>query len=822
MRNRRLPASPALFAVLCTASLFAADRISGPIDDSRRAILPGHVRTISSAYVDEGAADPSQAMGDLVLFLKPSPAQAAARDRLIADLHNPASPNYHQWLTPEQYADRFGASASDASKIASWLESQGFQVGWVGRGRSLIVFKGTAGIVESVFHPALHRFRSAHTVHYSNVRNPSIPQALADVVLALGGLDDFLPEPDGRLTPADTSSTGTHTLAPDDLATIYDFSSLLSSGIDGAGQSLVIAGESEVQISDIATFRSQYNLPTQNLQMISVPGMTNPGYSSSQGEADLDLEMSGSVARNATFLFVYTSNAYNAVSYAIDQALAPVVSASFHIGCDTSVAPSELASYRTLAQQGNTEGITWVNSSGDIGAAGCDNNGVSIAKDGLATRFPADIPEVTGVGGTTFNEGTGNYWAATNTANGASALSYIPEAVWNDTNSGGIEASTGGVSSFFSKPSWQAGPGVPNDGQRDQPDVALAASGDHDPFMVVSKGQTEASGGTSGAAPMFSGMLTLLNQYLVSNGAQSKPGLGNVNTLLYSLAQNAPTAFHDITAGNNIVPCQVGTPDCSTGLMGYNAGPGYDLCTGLGSIDVAKLAAAALAKLNISKPAITATGNGASFQSVYAPGMILSVFGSNLGQAEQTASTLPLPDQMQGFTATVNNISAPLYYVSPTQVNMQIPYGIAPGAATLTVSQGGESTSAQIQIAAAAPGIFTDANGNTVPYASGAPGQTLILFITGDGEVSPALATGSAPASSTPLSSLPKSILPVTLTIGDKTANIAFDGIPYGLVGVTQINFVVPSGLASGPQPVVVTVGTAASKAATFTITGGS
>ncbi len=218
-------------------------------------------------------------------------------------------------------------------------------------------------------------------------------------------------------------------------------------------------------------------------------------------------------------------------------------------------------------------------------------------------------------------------------------------------------------------------------------------------------------------------------------------------------------------------------------------------------------------------PVIQGTANGASFAVSYAPGMIVSIFGSQLAASTQIAAAVPLLTLMQNFEATVNGVLTPLYYVSPTQVNAQIPYGTPPGPATLTVYQGSQSASAQIQIAAAAPGIFTDASGNTVPYASGSAGQTLLLFLTGDGEVTPPLPTGTAPDPSIPIGSLPKSTLPLSLTIGGQPAQIVFDGIPYGLVGATQINFVVPSGLAPGPQPVVVKVGTAQSKSATFTIT---
>jgi subtilase family serine protease len=207
------------------------------------------------------------------------------------------------------------------------------------------------------------------------------------------------------------------------------------------------------------------------------------------------------------------------------------------------------------------------------------------------------VPAVTAVGGSEFNEGNGNYWAGTLGPNLGSAMGYIPEGAWNDEalamrgNLGGFAAGGGGVSFYFSKPSWQTGPGVPSDGARDVPDVVLTASALHDPYALISGGNFLPDGGTSASAPSFAGIVTLLNQYLVRTGAQAQPGLGNINPMLYSLAQSTPTAFHDITTGNNIVPCVTNsTPDCTNGSMGYSAGPGYDFVTGLGSVDAYNLA----------------------------------------------------------------------------------------------------------------------------------------------------------------------------------------------------------------------------------------
>ena len=248
--------------------------------------------------------------------------------------------------------------------------------------------------------------------------------------------------------------------------------------------------------------------------------------------------------------------------------------------------------FRSLAQQANAQGITWLASSGDTGAAACDPNpaGEPLATNGLAVEFPASIPEVTSVGGTEFNEGGGIYWSATNGPTGGSAQLYIPEIGWNDTPALSVlEASGGGASSFYLKPSWQNGPGVPNDNARDVPDVSLAASAYHDGYSIFAFGNLVTTGGTSASTPSFAGIVALLNHYLVSNGLQSQPGVGNINSKLYRLAQSPNHVFHDISSGSNIVPCAPGTPNCVNGSLGYSAGPGYDMVTGLGSVDVYNL-----------------------------------------------------------------------------------------------------------------------------------------------------------------------------------------------------------------------------------------
>ena len=192
------------------------------------------------------------------------------------------------------------------------------------------------------------------------------------------------------------------------------------------------------------------------------------------------------------------------------------------------------------------------------------------------------------MGGTQFDDAGGGYWASTNSTTQASALGYIPERVWNDNGIGGIGGGGGGASIVFPRPSWQTGPGVPAGTARLIPDISLSSSALHVGYFVYSGGVAY-FGGTSVAAPVMAGVTALLNQYLVQTGAVPAAGLGNINPNLYRMAATTTDVFHDIVNGDNGVACANGTPDCVNGYFGHSAGPGYDLATGLGSIDADKL-----------------------------------------------------------------------------------------------------------------------------------------------------------------------------------------------------------------------------------------
>ncbi len=1026
--------------VLPLSTLCGQTRFSGPIDINQRVVLRGSAHPMARAEFDIGPLDPARKIGPVILGLKPSALQQAALERLLGEQQDRASANYHKWLSPEEYADRFGAGREDVAAVAAWIESHGLTVEHRARARNWIGFSGTVAQLQAALHVELHRYRINGEEHFANASEVSIPAALEPIVSAFLGLNDLETKP--RTKPRFTNGDGTHSLAPADIDTIYNIAPLHASGITGTGQKITVVGGSAIKIDDIRMFQSKFKLPQNDPQTVLFG--PDPGINVAQEEGDLDIEWIAAVAPNATIIYVYSQLFVGAYFYAVDQNLAPVLSISVANCEPVNVGLS--GAYRAIAQQANVQGMTVVAGTPDSGAAGCDVWFQSpIAVNGLAVSLPASIPEVTAVGGTEFNESGGNYWGASNTADGGSALSYIPEMAWNDTavlNT--LAGSGGGRSILFPKPAWQSGPGVPNDGARDVPDVALAASYYHDGYWDCAGGICRnRNGGDSFATPIFAGMVVLLNQQLMSKGILGQPGLGNINPVLYRMAQNTTNVFHDITAGNNIVPCAQ-TPDCIGGQLGYSAGPGYDLVTGLGSVDAFNLISqwdahgtttitvsgySTNLKLSDNTPmTVTVTGseeaaptgsvsiylegthtadptltnplllgtvalrsgstsfqlyggqlnagsntivlsysgdlnyngstatvliagtvptsnsavavsispfpvaeqppdpngftwypfiqlrevagmattltdftvagvsyasliptvfgsnslpahgslqtsnfaykgltpgttlvfgfsgrdasgyvwsqqvnvefgplqqfvvvsfhglrNGASFQEAFAPGMVLSVFGSTLSEATaHLAGAVPLPLTLGGTTVTINGVAAPFYYSSAGQLNIQIPYETKPGPAVLAVtfktSVNQQTDRYSFTVSPSAPGIFVGPGKATVPFASGHRGQTLTLFITGEGEVSPPIPTGASPAPGTPVGSLPKPKLPVSMTIGGVKADIVFIGIPVGLVGTTQINFTVPANAPLGVQPVVVTVGGVASPPANFTV----
>ncbi len=620
------------FAQTSNTSLHA--RISAEVSSSQRTLLPGSLHPLAQAKFESGRLAAGTKLEGISIYFSRTPGQEANLQALLAAQQNPTSPQYHQWLSPEQYASRFGMAASDIAKVQNWLEQQGFAVDSVARSRNMIRFSGNVGQVEAAFATEIHKFNvpigGKLEQHIAPSTELSVPTALAGVVLSVRNLDDFKPKsmlrlPSNRPTaarPAFTSgSTGYIYTSPGDISTIYDVKPLNGAGFTGNGQTIAIMGQSAIVNSDIEAFQTAAGLTVKDPTSLLVPNSGNSTiYSGDEGESDLDLEWSGAMAPGANILFVYTGDnlnsggVFDSLQYTVDNKLAQIISLSYG-ECEFDLGSANAAAEEIITSQAAAQGQTILAASGDQGSTACFNansTDTTAQQEALNVNYPASSPYVTGIGGTEFNEGgnTGTYWSS-NGSNDviSSALSYIPEVVWNDDPAGGgLSATGGGVSTLFPKPTWQTGvPGIPSDGKRDVPDISLDASNDHDSLLLCtsdtsnwqsgqvssctqgfrdsSTGALTVAGGTSFSTPIFAGMVALINQK-----QNYTSGAGLINPTLYTLASNATTyasAFHDITSGTN--DCTAGSSYCS-GMIGYSAGVGYDLTTGLGTVDLSNLA----------------------------------------------------------------------------------------------------------------------------------------------------------------------------------------------------------------------------------------
>ncbi len=633
----RLSALAALLSLSCiSVAQRPAPRIRGPIEAAPSVALQGSLDPHLRAAVDLGPLAPDTSIPGVTLVFNRSAAQQADLDQLLAAQTDPASPLFHHWLTPGEFADRFDAARSDIAAAQTWLQSRGFSITAVSRDR--ITFSGTAAQIQQAFGAELHRFRTPAgqnklaELHFAPASELSLPPALAPVTAAVLHLSDFRPKSSARGVHPDYTTLGhqSHFLAPADVATMYDLAPLKQTlnNAPGWGQSIAVVGQSYVPTSNGSAL---YNFETilggdLNIFPVLVPGSgTEAAYPGDEGEANIDLEYSSGIASAANVLFVFTGssknyNVFDALVFAITQNIAPIISVSYG-ACEALISPTELQQYNALFQQAAAQGQTIVSASGDNGATACaaysSDKGVTVTQQqALAVSFPASSPYVTALGGTqmapgTFTAGASNYWSSAATADTMqSLLSYVPEVAWNeDSASIGIAASGGGSSSIFPRPSWQAGvPGIPSGSFRVVPDIALQSS-IMDPGYILctddqafsggagdciggtvktSSGQYIIAGGTSFAAPIFAGFIAVLNQY------EHTMGLGSVNPTLYSLAAQPSvyaSAFHDITSGTSA--CAAGDGNCGTpGQSAYAAGVGYDQATGLGTLDFNNLATA--------------------------------------------------------------------------------------------------------------------------------------------------------------------------------------------------------------------------------------
>ena len=905
---------------MLTAAALSLTAAGATVANTDLVPLSGIVHQSARPQFDAGEAPSTLQPKGLDIVLTKTPEQELALQQLLAAQQDPKSPQYHQWLTPAQYGQRFGASDATLAAVTNWLKSNGLSVGQIPSGRGHLPFFGSKAQVEGALRTRIHLFAVAGEQHYANVSAPLIPSSLTTAITAIRGLNDFHPRP--GVHPPKAGSRGTLPrvglsssfvpatyysgsdqypgyVGPTDFAIMYNLQPVYSQGFTGAGVTIAIAAQSDIDASVLTTFWSafgvsgpSFGLPAQQFTSMPVPvsaGGSDPGSTGdgNEDEAYLDTEILGALAPGAKLILVSDSDAGIAVQYAIDQNLAAILNISF--GQCESAQASANATIEAMYEQAVSEGITITVSSDDSGVVGCiEGTDLGVANDvnsnGFAVNGLASTPYNLAVGGTDFNDlsptAAALYW---NTANQpgtlASAKSHIPEMVWNDSCANPVFASaygTGntiafcntatiqgqsnpfidisgagsGVSSCttangsgdctggYAQPSWQQGvPGITSFGGRAIPDVSMIAtlwlmcSYDTTPcdptqaptFPPDATGTVKVLEGTSAAAPSVAAIIALIDQTQIS-ASQPDGRQGLLNPTLYSLgaveygsavtasacdaSQGAITSaacvFYDVTAGSSAQPCKVSgystkaagsspTSTCGTsgndatgimeigGVQSYAAGTGFDVASGLGSINASALIAAFASSPAPSGLAATVSGQTATLTwtadasatsfDIYegtSPGAVASTpVQTNVGGTSSTVSGLQFGQEYVFAIAAVsssgvvsprsNTVDVTTVPAAPTGVAVEAP-SATPGALNLAwtastgagsysvfegTSSGGEGTTAAL----------AGLNGTAASLMSLTPGKEYFFKIVAVGAGGSSAA--SAEASGTTIASPP-------------------------------------------------------------------
>jgi len=785
----------------------------------------------ASAQNDRGGVPANLPLEQLALVLSRSPQQQQAFEQFLSEQQDPASPNFHHWLTPVEVGERFGASQQDIDAIENWLQSQNLRVDSVANNRVIIRFSGTAANIAGAFGADMHYYLVDGEQRISIAAEPQIPAALAGVIKSVSGLSTLTLHPlnragvvqvpvqslavgsTGGVTPNFTTSGGNHYLAPADFATIYNVN---TGNITGAGQTIAIVGISRVNNQDITNFQALTGLAAKTPTVIIPPNGIDPGpaltappasgsVSDGQREATLDVTRATSIAPGATIDLVISGNTSTgsgleiAMEHVVSTALAHIMSISFG-GCEITNGRVAVEILDSLFSSAAAEGISVFVSSGDSGAAGCDKQFTTPPATQVASpNFICSSSHVTCVGGTQFADAPPSlYWSPTN-ASGTreSALGYIPEGAWNeplnDSNQVQVAGTGGGFSAFIPTPSWQTGTGVPGTQGRYTPDISFSASV-HDGYFgclaasgascVVQNGSFSFAffAGTSASAPDMAGIAALLNQRMGSPQ-------GELNTNLYRLAATpGNTVFHDVTvASSGVSSCAITTPStCNNstpspagltgGLSGYLVGPGYDEATGLGSIDVANLLA------NWSPAAVTAATVTASLNPLASGALVtLAATVTTNGATAPTGTVKFFDGATQLGTGTLNGSG---------QATLAISNLTSLGQHSITAVYGGDA----LNLASTSPPLAVTVNAATFTLAANAPASRTIssgqsaaytLAITPNGSYTSQIsfACSFSPASSGTCTFSPSTITPnasaaaTTLTItGAQAATLKFTG----------------------------------------------
>ncbi|HZY99129.1 MAG TPA: S53 family peptidase [Candidatus Baltobacteraceae bacterium] len=492
-----------------------------------------------------------------------------ALDRLVAQQSNPESASYRRWLSNAQFDARFAPTKAGYRTVLASLRRAGFRIDRTYENRTVI--DATAGVatIERYFRTSIHRVRSSKGgVEYANVRSAFAPPALSALVLGVDGLNTvavvhpyyaLIGRGRRRSIPAEpqaptlfgpvSSVTGARGYAPVAFSAGYDLPVMHATGTgkyyDGSGRASGIVIDADFAESDLRQFLAHFKIARTGpaTRRVLLHGGPPPGDGASDSvEAALDAEALVGDAPG-TALSVYeipnlkNASITDAYNTAVSQNVVDAVNSSFG-GCEAAIGTKTVGTWSALAEQGASKGITFHASSGDSGGS-------------LCASAPASSPYVVAVGGTALTVGVGGAWAA--------------ESAWS--------GSGGGISSLFARPSWQATTLGTIDRGRNVPDVAL----DADPYTGIAlyytgtwNTQYDPLGGTSLSSPLFGAAVAELDQ--VKNGRLGLATGGLYAAFAAHGYAAGPTAyFHDVVQGGN---------------GAFYAGTGYDLVTGIGSLDV--------------------------------------------------------------------------------------------------------------------------------------------------------------------------------------------------------------------------------------------
>jgi kumamolisin len=557
-------------AWLLVVAVVAASGVLSPWRDAAQAQgrAPANARSLSplvAEAVDLGRAAPG---GQQRIVVGLALRNSEALEAFLAAVQDPASPSYGQFLSQEEFNALYAPTDADEAAVVSYLQQSGLRVTDRAPNRLVVGARGSVAALERAFGVQIHDISFRGARHHTPLEEPTFPAELARAVAGVTGLDDLV-ERHPRLAvsgpvevPHAALGSNCCHLSPNDLAAFYDTPTTTNTG---AGQTIVVMGVFAWSDTDNTTFDGQWGLPplpTGSGQVCTgSPGASGCAFSSKNSiEIALDVEYAHGTAPGArilNYMAASTSLADFTVAYnrIVTDNPGHVVTTSWG-ACEAGMSAATQQSDDNVFANGNAIGQSWFAASGDAGSRDCNNL--------LTVDSPANSPHVMGVGGTT------PHCSAGMTSSSPACAGYGSETGWS--------GSGGGVSQVFARPGFQTGCGVPAGTQRLVPDVALEA--DTSPGNYVAEnGNWFLVGGTSGAAPQWAGFVALLGQRL------GGIGIGNPGARLYGLCGSS--AFHDVTSGSN---------------GDYVAGVGYDMVTGIGTIDAGQL-------LSLAAPTSTTTSS---------------------------------------------------------------------------------------------------------------------------------------------------------------------------------------------------------------------